>query len=193
MVTRRPPAKANEFPATGAVDPNNHKGNSGRQSGIRASKNADELALRRQKCLDLRLQGMQLREIAQKVGVSAMVVGQDIKKLINDQLSPDDVQAARALEEARLDKLLGIALGVAENLKADPELRLKAIDRVVRISNQRATLLGLNMPTRVDMTVTERTQQDIELQELINEAQARNTNVASQLKAEINTDDPAGA
>lgn len=184
-------AKKTTPPRRGPI--NNKHGNSGRPTGTRASANPDELALRRQRSLTLRLQGMQLRDIAAIVGVSSMVVQGDIKKLIQENLNDADVARARALEEVRLDNVLRTAVGIAENVKGDPELRLKAIDRIVRISAARASLLGLNMPARLDMTVTERSQADIELEELINEAKAKNDAIAQKLKAEAGPDDAAGA
>ncbi len=184
-------AKKTTPPRRGAA--NNKHGNSGRPTGTRASANPDELALRRQRSLELRLQGMQLRDIAAIVGVSSVVVQLDIKKLIQENLSDADVARARALEEVRLDNALRTAVDIAESVRRDPELRLKAIDRIVRITTARANLLGLNMPARLDMTVTERSQADLELEELINEAKAKNNTVAERLKAEVGPDDAAGA
>ena len=183
--TKKTAAKA--APRTGA----DRSGNSGRPP-IRQSLNSDDLALRRQKSLEMRLKGHQLREIAAAVGVSAQVVQADIKRLINENMSEEDISTARKLEEQRLDKVLKIAVAIAEG-RGDPELRLKAIDRIQRIVNQRATLLGLNAPVRHDVLVTERTQQDLELEEMINTAKAKNAAVLEQLKAEVGADDPAGA
>jgi DNA-binding transcriptional MerR regulator len=57
---------------------------------------------------------------------------------------------------------------------------LQAIDRLVRIEAERERntaalrrLFGLDMPVRVDATVTETTQQDLELQEMIRDAKAK--------------------
>jgi hypothetical protein len=67
---------------------------------------------------------------------------------------------------------------------------LQAIDRLVRIEDARRKnnaeqrkLLGLDAPTKVDATVTETTQQDIELQEMVAEMRAKNANVADRLRA----------
>jgi hypothetical protein len=67
---------------------------------------------------------------------------------------------------------------------------LAAIDRLVKIEDARlknadalCRMLGLNAPTKVEATVTETTQQDIELQELVAEMRAKNTNVADGLRA----------
>jgi hypothetical protein len=50
---------------------------------------------------------------------------------------------------------------------------LAAIDRLVKISESRRKLLGVDAPIRTHVEVTETTQQDLEIQELIREAQAR--------------------
>lgn len=57
---------------------------------------------------------------------------------------------------------------------------LAAIDRLVKIEDARLRngealrrILGLDMPVKVDATVTETTQQDLELQEMIRDAKAK--------------------
>jgi hypothetical protein len=50
---------------------------------------------------------------------------------------------------------------------------LAAIDRLVKISESRRKLLGVDAPIKTHVEVTETTQQDLEIQELIREAQAR--------------------
>lgn len=68
---------------------------------------------------------------------------------------------------------------------------LQAIDRLVRIEDARRKnnaeqrkLLGLDAPTKVDAQVTEVTQQDIAVQELVAEMKAKNANTADRLRAE---------
>lgn len=62
----------------------------------------------------------------------------------------------------------------------DDTFILQAVDRLTRIEESRRRtgeairrLLGLDMPVKVDATVTETTQQDIELQEMIRDAKAK--------------------
>jgi hypothetical protein len=50
----------------------------------------------------------------------------------------------------------------------------KAINAALRVSEQRARILGLFAPVKVEGTFTEETEQDRELKEMINEAKARN-------------------
>lgn len=73
----------------------------------------------------------------------------------------------------------------------DDTFILQAVDRLGRIEEQRrktsdsiCRLLGLNMPVKVDYTVTETTQQDIALQEMVAEMRAKNSNVAEGLRGE---------
>lgn len=68
---------------------------------------------------------------------------------------------------------------------------LSAIDRLAKIEDARLKnneslrrLFGLDMPVKVDHTVTETTQQDIAVQELVAEMRAKNANVEGSLRAE---------
>jgi hypothetical protein len=68
---------------------------------------------------------------------------------------------------------------------------LQAIDRLIKIEDARRRnnesqrkLLGLDAPTKVDAQVTEVTQQDIELAELIRETQARNAAEEERIKGD---------
>lgn len=68
---------------------------------------------------------------------------------------------------------------------------LQAVDRLTRIEESRRRtseslrrLLGLDMPVKVDATVTEVTQEDIELSELIREAEAKNAVEEARIKGE---------
>lgn len=52
-----------------------------------------------------------------------------------------------------------------------------------RVSESLRKLHGLDAPTRIETTVTEVTQQDIELQEMVSELRARNANVEQGLRS----------
>lgn len=67
---------------------------------------------------------------------------------------------------------------------------LQAIDRLVRIEDarrrngeRRSKLLGLDAPAKVNTTITEVTQQDIELQEMVAEIRAKNATIEHGLRA----------
>lgn len=68
---------------------------------------------------------------------------------------------------------------------------LAAIDRLVKIEDARLRngealrrILGLDMPVKVEATVTETTQEDMELAELVREAQAKNAAEEAAIKGE---------
>jgi hypothetical protein len=85
----------------------------------------------------------------------------------------------------------GRVIYVGDEPLQDDTFILQAVDRLNRIEEQRrktsdsiCRLLGLNMPVKVDYTVTETTQQDIELQEMVAEMRAKNAGVVDGLRAE---------
>jgi hypothetical protein len=62
--------------------------------------------------------------------------------------------------------------------------KLSAIDRLLRIRESYRKLFGADQAIKVDATVHEVTQQDIELAELIHEAQAKNATEEARIKGE---------
>lgn len=155
--------------------------NSGNPIGMRRSRNAEDLQMRRVRALELRVQGYGYREIGVELGVSAYCAHQDVKHELSNR-EGEAVEKARQVEEARLDLILLRAMHVVQDSTDKPELMLKAVDRVIRVINQRAILLGLNVPTQVNVSVTELSQADVELQELLAEAEARNAVVREQIE-----------
>lgn len=156
-------------------------------------------AARRAQAYELRLRGLTLRQIAEKLGVSDTTVHKDLKAEIHGRLDPLKDQYLQ-YELDRLDHMQQAALLVLENpgtvvivpvreLDEDgkPTVRmvnhvivddrkiLGAIDRLVRISESRRKLVGLDAPVKVqaDVQVTETTQEDLELQELLREAKVK--------------------
>ncbi|HEU4544375.1 MAG TPA: hypothetical protein VFR23_24805 [Jiangellaceae bacterium] len=64
-----------------------------------------------------------------------------------------DVQAERGIELRRLERALEVVEKVLSGDDPDAEeLRLKALDRLVKIQEQRAKLLGLYAPEKRDVT-----------------------------------------
>jgi predicted DNA-binding protein (UPF0251 family) len=144
---------------------------SGNPNGQRRTWNAEQLKERRIDALRLRVNGIEYRQIGEKLGVSAQTAWQDVKK----ELSAQAVEAAmelRALEYGRLSKAYAKAMEVMD--AASGEMALKAVDRVERLSRSMRVLFGLDVPVRIDVTHHELSQQDVELQELLNEATAAN-------------------
>jgi hypothetical protein len=107
-----------------------------------------ESAEREQQAMRLRIRGHPYRVIAAELGISIPGAFKIVKRVIErnrkeaNELS-DDV---RDLELERLDNLLAIA-----TRKAEDDEDLQAMDRVLRIAERRARLLGLDMPEKHDV------------------------------------------
>lgn len=156
-------------------------------------------AARREQCYELRLRGLTIRQIAERVGIAPTTVHGDLRAEIKNRLDPLKDQYLQ-YELDRLDHMQQAALLVLENPgtvvvvpvsdvdeEGKPTVRmvnhvivddrkiLGAIDRLVRISESRRKLVGLDAPVKVqaDVQVTETTQEDLELQELLREAKAK--------------------
>ena len=144
---------------------------SGNPPGLRRTWNAEQLKERRIEALRMRVNGVGYREIGVALGVSGNTAHSDVRNELNAQA----VEAAgelRALEYKRLSMAYEKAMGVME--AASGEMALKAVDRIERLSRSMRVLFGLDVPVRIDVTHHELSQQDVELQELLNEANAAN-------------------
>lgn len=162
--------------------------NSGNPTGKHQARNSTELRVRRERALELRIQGWSYEKIVGEVKVAIKTVREDVEKMLKerDQVL---VPQLRAMEEKRLDIALAAAMQV---LEANPgtELALKASDRIVRAVTARARLLGLEAPVELNVRTYEKTQQDLELEELVREAEVKNEITRQQLM-ERATGDPA--
>lgn len=153
-------------------------------------------------CYELRLRGLSIRQIADETGMSPATVHRRIECEIRETVQPL-AEEVRAMELDRLDRLQQVALAV---MGADHPLVsegrvvrveqedgtkvalqdhgpvLAAMDRFLKIQDRRAKLLGLDAAVKVDATVTETTQEDLELAEMVREAQAKAAAAEAALK-----------
>lgn len=155
----------------------------------------------REQAYELRLRGRTLRQIAADMGCSTAKVQDLLREEIKERLDPLKDQYLQ-YELDRLDAMQQAVIAVLEQPwtvvtvsyetgevddDGKPEWGLRkiaivddrkilgAVDRLVRISESRRKLVGLDAPVKVqaDVQVTETTQEDLELQELIREAKAK--------------------
>lgn len=105
--------------------------------------------------LRLRCAGLSLRAIAERVGLSHQTVANRIEDAIRELLEPA-AEEWRALETARLNDLTSAAYRVLGGAETD-ELRLKAIDRLLRLSESRRKLWGLDAQVPIDVVLSRRT------------------------------------
>lgn len=117
-------------------------------------------------CLQLRLEGHSFRAIADQLGLSLGTTYSRVRAAVDLEVNPK-ADELRAVEVQRLDMYLArLAPKIAEGDD-------RAINTAVRISESRRRMLGLDRPVAIDATVTEVSQQDLELQEMIRLAKAK--------------------
>lgn len=109
--------------------------------------NAEQLK-REEDVLSLRRAGLTAQEIAVQLGIAKSTVGRTLErafKRYHDQLAADTRQIL-SLEVARLDRLL---VGIWSDASKG---HLGAIDRVLKIMERRAAMLGLDAPKKTALT-----------------------------------------
>lgn len=109
-----------------------------------------EIEERRGKALDLRRSGASLRRIAAQLGVSHVQVRNDIQDALNEAIK-ENVNNAEALRTMEIERLDDMLLRIAPQINAG---NLGAIDRAIRISEQRSKLLGLYAPIKQEIRHT---------------------------------------
>lgn len=135
--------------------------------------NSDEAAIedRRSRAWELRLKGKTVRQIATELQVSVGTAHGDIAAVLERTKEENDDRAEthRTISLARLEKALGVVeqaldAQVFDELgNADNELRLKALDRMLKIEERRSKLLGLDAPTKVEAKVEGVSLEDLEV------------------------------
>lgn len=145
-----------------------------------------DVAARRAKAVRLRRTGVGWDDIATMCGYSDKGAAcKDVKRALDAYLKEQnaEVEQLRELELQHLDDLrraaaqilvadhYHVARGVITDIP-DPAPKLAAIDRLVRISDRRCAILGINAPTKVDATVTGQAEVDEQVQALIAQVEA---------------------
>lgn len=114
---------------------------------------AYDLDATRTKVREMKLEGKSYHEIANKLGLTAERV---FALCCDGFVLPSTgraISVERGVQAARLDRILGEVLAMAEDATLDPEVRLKAIAQIVNIETRRAKLLGLDSPERLQAVV----------------------------------------
>lgn len=136
------------------------------------------------RCYELRLAGKSLDAIAKETKLSKGTVHNRIQAHIEQRVQPlaDEL---RAVMVDRLDVCIARLHAQIQDDELGSRLA-RNIEVLVKVEERRAKLLGVDAPERVEATVTEVTQEDLELQELLREARA-----ASAIEqAKLGTPDP---
>ncbi|WP_138996811.1 hypothetical protein [Rhodococcus zopfii] len=104
--------------------------------------------VRAQQCLDRRLQGQTWQEIADAEGYADRSGARRAVERLLDRTGAELVEEYREVENARLDALQAAHWSAA--IGGD----IKSAELVLKVSAQRARLLGLNRPERVSIEAT---------------------------------------
>lgn len=115
-------------------------------SGKKRDAQTIEIQQRRIKALELRRQGYSYRVIGATLGIEESQAHRDVMAALSKlaAVEKDKADELRQLELTRLDSLY---------LTLEPMLKVKnlgAIDRALKIIEQRAKLLGLALPSKVE-------------------------------------------
>lgn len=144
------------------------------------AKRADT-ASRRAHIIQMRLKGISYEVIAEELGYnSPNIARKEFTRAKRDarELCADEADTWRDLQSDRYDAIIA-----AHWDDATSGYNLKAADLVRRTIGDQADLWGVKR-LQIDATVTEVTQEDIELQQLINEARVKNALVEAELRGE---------
>lgn len=133
-----------------------------------------------QRCFDLRLEGKSLRAIAALTGLSTSTVQRRINGAAAKYVSPK-VEALRAQHDAQFDLVYEETQKIIDTTD-DVDVKLKAIQTLLRIQDRQAKLHGMDAPTRVEATHTVQTQTEAELEGLFAELDRKNEQALSSLQ-----------
>ena len=142
------------------------------KGGRPTSADDDRIALRRAEAVKLRARGKTFQEIADALDIGVATAHLDVRTAMTEiaKEAEENVQAERGTELSRLQRALAVVEDVLldeeptapakgedysdfeERVESSRELKLKALDRLVKIQDQRAKLLGLYAPEKRDVT-----------------------------------------
>lgn len=108
-------------------------------------------AQRRQRAVELRLKGKTFDQIGRAIGVTKMAAWTMVNKELGEvaKATAETAELLRDVEARRLEEMTEKAHGLMQASSGD--LRLRAIATLVKVSERRAKLLGLDRPTRVQI------------------------------------------
>lgn len=110
---------------------------------------------------ELRATGLSYREIGARQGVSGPTAYRRVKAALA-AVPVEAVNELRTVEGSRLDILIRRAMLLVLADGGDPNVRLRAIEQVRRLSESRRRLFGIDVPAEVRVTVSDPVVSEIE-------------------------------
>jgi len=135
-------------------------------------------AERQARALELRKAGATFQQIADQLGYANRAAARNAVMRALQSIIGEPAQELRQLELERLDAMM---LGLWPRARKGDEA---AVDRVLKIMERRAKLLGLDTPARTDVTVHQVDATDTALAELLREAKAKKAAEEARLRGE---------
>lgn len=126
---------------------------------------------RQAEAMEMRKSLLSYREIARALGVNVKTAYNYVQDAIAELMPREDVEEVRDLEADRLDTLERAVIEILGHPDVRVADRLTAVTRAQGLMERRAKLLGLDMPTQVNVSgeVTVETTTDRELRSLVEE------------------------
>lgn len=122
---------------------------------------------RKQRAYDMRLRGKSYRAIGEELGIGHGTAHRWVQEILDAIVLPT-VEAVRKQE---IDRLMRYLDKLDERIEDGDD---KAIGIALKVSERLAKMLGVDMPTQVEVTKNETTQLDLAIQDLISRQQAQN-------------------
>lgn len=157
------------IPSTGATTPRKSKGQ--RRVDSKTSPRAIVAQERAQRVVDMRRAGVSWDAIARALGYSSSTNAHHAFTTYMNNYPKESVEYARQVELDRLDQLQAAIW--QQCLASDSSNQHWAIDRMLKISDQRARLLGLNAPVRQEVNVITETAVDRAIADLQTQLEAQ--------------------
>ena len=110
----------------------------------KTSSQAIDRAERRDKAVRLRREGLTLREIAARLGISPATAHEDISRALAD-IPAESVEELRTVWGERLEAATAVVMPQVEAGDLD------AVDRLVRLTDRAAKLYGLDAPANIQV------------------------------------------
>lgn len=130
--------------------------------------NAADIAKQQAECYQLQLDGLSIRDIAKRTGLSVGTVHRRINARCEAIVQP----LAEQVRARHLSQIKAWLIRINEQIERDYAVA-RNVEVGTRLLEREAKLLGIDAPQRVEATVTEVTQEDIALAELVAEANAK--------------------
>ncbi len=104
--------------------------------------------------LRLRREGKSFRAIGKAVGLDHKLAWKIHQKYLEQvrQVTEQQAEDIRDLELIRLDRALETVTTILESQYQEPDVRLRAVDRLVKISERRTKLRGVDAPEKVEVS-----------------------------------------